>query len=338
MKILSLILACLPLAAISQTLGGSTIFNFLKLPASTQLAALGDINISNMSSDAGLAFNNPSLLQEQLHSQTTFTFNSLFAGARNLHLSGVFYDQNSNTTFGGGISYLGYGKIPQTDAAGNILGDFHPADYLVQVSASRKYSEKVRYGAALKFIHSSYGIYKTSGIAADLSLVYQDSGLFQASIILKNMGLQVSNGVNREKGDLPFDLQVGITRKLKNAPFQFSVTAHHIHQFDIRYRDTTFNRDNDIRDESATFGGNLLRHFVVAAQFFPGKYLELTTAYNFLKRKELSLANAPNGLSGFSMGAGVFIKRLQFRYSRSFYQQGQAYHHIGFNLFLEDYF
>lgn len=338
MKILSLILACLPLAAISQTLGGSTIFNFLKLPASSQLAALGDINVSNMSSDAGLSFNNPSLLEERLHSQSTFTFNSLFAGTHNLHLSGVFHDQNSHTTFGGGISYLGYGNIPQTDAAGNILGEFRPADYLLQVSASKKYSDKVRYGASLKFMHSSYGIYKISGVAADLSMIYKDSGSFQASIVLKNMGMQLSSEENREKGDLPFDMQIGLTKKLRNAPFQFSVTAHHIHQFDIRYQDTTFNRDNDIRDENATFGGNLLRHFVVAVQFFPGKYLEFTTAYNFLKRKELSLANAPNGLVGFSMGAGVFIKRLQFRYSRSFYQQGQAYHHIGFNLFLEDYF
>lgn len=338
MKILFLLLPFLPLAGNSQTLGGATIFNFVKLPASTQLAALGDINISNISNDAGLAFNNPSLLEEKLHSQATFTFNSLFAGARSFHLSGVVHEKKSNTTFGGGLSYLGYGKIPQTDASGNILGDFQPVDYLVQVSATRKYSEKIRYGASLKFMHTSMGMYSYSAIATDLSLLYVDSGSFQASVLIRNMGLQLRGTPGGAREDLPFDLQAGITKKLNNAPLQFSITAHHIHQFDIRYQDTLFNRENDLPDEQKTFGGNLLRHFVIATQFFPSKYLEFTAGYNFLKRKELSLNNSPNGLSGFSLGAGILIKRFQFRYSRSIYQKENACHHIGVNVFLADYF
>jgi hypothetical protein len=46
----------------AQTLGGSSVFNFLKLPHTPQLTALGGINVSHPSNDIGLAFNNPALV------------------------------------------------------------------------------------------------------------------------------------------------------------------------------------------------------------------------------------------------------------------------------------
>jgi len=63
------------------------------------------------------------------------------------------------------------------------------------------------------------------------------------------MGTQLStyNGT-AVKEELPFDLQAGISKRLENAPFQFSVTAHHLHRFDIFYNDTLFNaQEGDAR-------------------------------------------------------------------------------------------
>jgi hypothetical protein len=73
-------------SARSQTLGGNSVYNFLKLSNTPQLTGLGGINISNQTTDIGLAFNNPALLRSSMHSQAGLVFNSFYAGIKNYHL------------------------------------------------------------------------------------------------------------------------------------------------------------------------------------------------------------------------------------------------------------
>ncbi|MEO6914772.1 MAG: hypothetical protein ABI151_03210 [Chitinophagaceae bacterium] len=159
----------------AQTIGGNAVFNFLKLPNTPQLSALGGINVSGISNDVGMAFNNPALLRENMDKQFTAVFNSLYSGIRNYHLMGAWYYPKITTTFSGGVHYLDYGSLAQTDAAGNELGTFRPGDYVVQVSAARKYIENFNYGVSLKFINSNYGLYRSNGIALDAGIAYYDS-------------------------------------------------------------------------------------------------------------------------------------------------------------------
>src|SRR5207245_947832 len=128
---------------------------------------------------------------------------------------------------------------------GNIYGNFHPSDYVVQVSAAREYKERWNYGATLKFIHSNYGQYRSSAIAMDIGITYTDSanGL-QAALVAKNMGGQIKRYTGTSSGDLPFDLQLGISKRLAHAPIQFSATVFQVHRFNIRYNDTLFNNEN----------------------------------------------------------------------------------------------
>jgi len=148
-KLRILLLLLLPAWAHSQTLGGNTIYNFLKLSNTPQLTGLGGINISNQTNDLGLAFNNPALLRPAMHMQTSLVFNSFYAGITNYHLLAGFQHEPSGTTFGVGVNYMHYGSIPETDMSGNILGNFSPSDYVVQLSAARAYGERWHYGATL---------------------------------------------------------------------------------------------------------------------------------------------------------------------------------------------
>jgi hypothetical protein len=159
----------------AQTLGGNTVFNFLKLPNTPQLSALGGINVSQMSNDVGLAFNNPALLKPQMHAQMNAVFNGFYAGISSYNLSLAYHHQKLNTNFLGGLTYFNYGNTTGTDAAGNVLGRFHPMDWVMQLSASRSYLEKWNYGATLKFISSNYGQYNSNGLAVDVGVLYQDS-------------------------------------------------------------------------------------------------------------------------------------------------------------------
>lgn len=325
----------------AQTLGGSSVFNFLKLSNTPQLTALGGVNVSQTSNDVGLAFNNPALLKQEMHSQMNAVFNDFYRGIKVYHLSLGYHNEKLNTNFSWGLNYFDYGNTSQTDAYGNILGKFRPTDWVMQVSASRSYLEKWNYGATLKFINSNYGQYRSNGIAIDAGVLYQDSlKLFSASILAKNLGFQLRKYDGTEPDDLPFDLQVGITKRLRSAPFSFSLTAQRLHQFNIFYNDTVFNNENGFDNGSVkkfSFG-KLLNHFVLASTIYLGDRVEAIVGYNFLRRHELNIGNSGNGLNGFSLGAGVKFGKLQIRYARAYYQNNSAFNQLGLNMKLNEYF
>ena len=336
--IILLLLAFTQLPA--QTLGGSSVFNFLKLPPTPQLTALGGINTSHPSNDVGMAFNNPALLRPAMHSQMNAVFNSFYAGIKAYHLSLGYHNQKLKTNFLWGLNYFNYGNIPQTDGAGNRLGNFRPTDWVMQVSASHHYMEKWNYGTSLKFISSNYGQYRSNGFAIDAGVLFSDTAkLFSASVLVKNLGFQLKKYAGTDPDELPFDLQIGITKRLENAPFSFSVTANHLHRFNIAYNDTLYNNDNGFENGSnKKFSFNtLFRHFVFATTIYAGDKIEITAGYNYLRRQELNIGNAGNGLNGFSLGAGVILNKIQIRYARAFYQNNTAYNQLGINLKLNEY-
>ena len=322
----------LTISGFGQTLGGDAAYNFLKTSPSTQLSALGGVNVSNISADLSLGFQNPSLLRKQMDKEFSGNFNLFFSGVKNIQAQAVFYHQKSETVFSGGVNYFHYGTATQTDAAGNVMGEFKPSDYVVQLSAARIYLERWHYGASLKFIQSKYGVYSSSAIALDFGLNYLDSASgFQVGFLARNMGTQLKTYAGIAE-DMPFDLQLGFTKRFRNSPFQVSVTAHRLHQFDLAYNDTTFNSDIGVSNSNDGFVANLFRHFVFTGQAYVADKLEFSLGYNVLRRSELKVANATGGLSGISFGVGLLLPKLQFRFARSQYINSTAYHQIGINV------
>jgi hypothetical protein len=125
---------------------------------------------------------------------------------------------------------------------------------------------------------------------------------------------------------------VGITKRLENAPFQFSLTAQHLQQFNIYYNDTTFRASEG---ENGYTGNSTLQkifsHLVISAQVFVNEKLELMTGFNFQRRQDLDAYNVTSGLNGFSFGAGLLLKKLHIRYATGFYQSN-LFHQLSLNL------
>lgn len=317
-------------SASSQTLGGSSVYNFIKLPATPLLTAAGGGNVSYKANEVGLAMNNPSLLNADLNYQLSASFNNFLGGIKAYSLSGAYQYAKADATIGAHIYFVDYGSIPQTDAAGNINGTFHPVDYVVQLSAAKKYLSKWSYGLSVKFINSSYQIYKSSALAFDVGVLYNDSAnKFSASVMAKNMGVQLKTYAGQNE-DLPFDLQVGVTKKLADAPFGFSLTAQHLNLFNITYNDTTFNNANTL--EGTTSLQRLFNHFVIATHIYAGNNLEATIGYNFLRRSELNAGTSGNGLTGFSAGLRVKLQKLQILYAIASYQKSILYNQLGITM------
>ena len=315
----------------AQQLGGNSIFNFINQPNSSQLAALGGINISNITNDVSMSFANPALLRKQMNLQGNASFDNYFAGVKNYSLTSAWHLPKPNTNVAFGINYFNYGTLPQTDISGNILGNFHPTDYVVQAMASHSYLQHWFGGITLKFISSNYGLYKSNGLAVDVGVSYYDSAhFFQSSLVIKNIGAQLKTYDGGVKEDLPFDIELGITKKLSKAPIQFSLTAHHLQALNIYYNDSNFNAGLGNSRNASTFN-KIFSHLIFATQIFISQEIELTAAYNFLRRYDLNVYNTANGINGFTFGVGLYLRKIHIRYATGFYQQNM-FHQIGINI------
>lgn len=313
----------------SQTLGGNGVYNFLTQPGGAQIAALGGTNISHQSNDVSLGLSNPALLRSTMHNQVATSFNGFLAGINNY--SAVTAFRQSSFTWGAGVQFLDYGSVTQTDAAGTIFGTIQPRDFAIHLMASKQYSERFHLGTTIKFIQSNYGPFRSSGIAVDVGLTYQDTvNQLQAAVLIKNMGTQLSTYGGGLKEELPFDVQAGISKRLANAPIQFSLTVHNLHRLRILYNDTAFNSsEGDLR--TAGFLQKTFAHLILSAQFYIGDKLEATLGYNFLRRQDLNVFNAASGLNGLTAGAGFLHKKLHVLYATGFYQQ-KVFHQFTLNL------
>lgn len=304
----------------SQTLGGDAVYNFVKLPMGGQLSALGGKNVSLFSSDLSLVAENPALLRKEHHAFVSASFNRIAPFTNALQGVGAYHHQKSNTSFAVGLLHLLYGQETQTDASGNTLGSFRAYDQMVSVSIAKIYGKRWHYGASLKLVHSNFGVFRSTGLAADVGLTYNDEGKkLQLGFAAKNMGTQLTTyGGSAE--DLPFDLVLGITKQLEKAPLRFSITAQRLHQFDLLYNDTLYNNENFGATSDEGVVRKIFSHFVLGTEVLLGDKLVVLAGYNVLRRNELSIKNIASGLTGFSYGLQLKLSRLHFYYARSHYQ------------------
>lgn len=319
----------------SQTLGGSSSFNFLRLQLHPQAGALGGRNVSHFGADLGMISENPSLLRKGHHSAVSANFTSLAPTITGLYAAGAYHLEKKATTLALGITHLGYGEQAETDASGNILGTFRAFDQLLGLTVSRIYNKKWHYGSTLKFINSRYGGFASQGLALDVGLnYYNEERMIQFGFAAKNMGIQLKSYGNR-KEDLPFDMVMGMTKQLEKAPIRFSITGQRMHQFDLLYNDTLFNQTNFGSTPRTNWGTKVFSHLILGTEILVGDKIVLTSGYNVLRRRELRIQNIASGLTGFSYGFNLHLQRLRFYYARTHYQSSLSHHQISFSFTLQ---
>ena len=307
----------------AQTTAGNSVFSFLQLPYSAKATALGGINISTKN-DLGLAMFNPALLQSTMDGEIQVSIKPYFAAIQQYDFSGAHYVAKKNLMLGWGIHYLDYGTIPMTDIIGNEQGSFHPNDYAVQFSAASSYIQNFQIGTTLKFIQSNYGIYKSNGVAMDIGLVYSaPNELTNVSMLIKNIGVQTKSYVRNES--LPFNVILGVTKKLENAPIQFSITAERLSVWNNLYYDSTFSLLEGSKQPGKL--QNVFNHLVLSGAFYLNNQVAINLGYNFMRRYELNVDNQQNGMNGFSAGLALSLSRTKIQYGNAYFQRN-LYHHF----------
>lgn len=334
---LLIFLGCLSTLLLAQPIGGEDIYEFITLSPSARTTALGGTIVSVSDDDVVLGLMNPATLNKKMHNQLSFNHNFFVAGINNGYAAYGFHSDKIATTFHGGLQYLNYGTFDRTDEFGQLQGTFNASEYALNLGAARQLYDRLSVGANLKMITSQLEDYNSFGLAADLGAYYQDtSGLLTIGLVLKNMGSQITTFADQRES-IPFDLQIGISRRLRYLPFRISMVYHNLHRWNILYDDPNaeqssiflgeFQQETDNR-----FGAivdNFFRHIIFSGEFLLGKAenLRLRFAYNHFQRKELSVENL-RSLAGFSMGLGFKIKRFRVEYGRAFYHLAGGMNHF----------
>lgn len=323
----------------AQVNGAQFAFEYLRLPNSPHVTALGGMTVAHPGNDISLAMQNPALMRPELHNQLSLNYNSFYSGISNANLAYGYYLPKLNTAFAVGVQYLNYGSFTQTDTRGNETGSFNAADFAVSLAASRQYKERWRYGATLKMAQSRLADVSATAVLADVGVVYQDTANFLTiGATAKNMGTMVkqytSGKYNNEP--LPFDLQLGISKRFKHLPLRLFTTIHHLYEWDVRYNNPEDKKRTSVFGSSDTtvsksFSDNLFRHFIFGAEITLAKRVALTVSYNHMRRKEMALDDK-KGSAGFSFGGSIYLNKFQIHYARSYYSIAGAYNEFGLNV------
>ncbi|MBI5915462.1 MAG: type IX secretion system protein PorQ [Bacteroidetes bacterium] len=319
----------------AQVVGGDNVFEFLSLSPSARISALGNHLITVQDDDVNLALLNPAALNPLMHNQLAFSHNFMVSDIGGGYVGYGHHIDKWATTFHGGIQYLDYGKFDATDETGAVIGDFKANDYAFTVGAGRQLYERVSIGANLKFITSQLESYNANGLATDIAAMFHDTASqINVTLVVRNLGMQFRTYTDGDREPLPFEMQAGISKKLKHLPFRFSIVYRYLDRWNIVYDDPNSNENTFFFGEEPSIGNNsftdnLARHFVFSGEFLFGQKenFRLRFGYNHLQRKELTVRSL-RSFSGFSLGAGFKINRFRVEFGRSFVHLGAGQSHF----------
>jgi hypothetical protein len=311
-------------------LGGRASYQFLNVPVNSRVAGLGGINVSQPGVDVNLITQNPATLSDTLRNNLSINYLPYLA---DINATMVNYAFNAGNTglWGVGMRYFNYGTFSGADLAGNSTGDFKSKEYVFSVAKAHTVNH-FTLGASLNMAFSQIGAYNSAALLADLGGIFKHPEKDWAiGLVFKNLGVPFKKYVKGETVDLPADVQLGTSFKPEHMPVRMSLTAHHLHKWDIVYdnpnQKTKVDLNGNVIKERVSFGSKLLCHFAVGAEFLMSKNFQLRAGYNFLRRKEL-VEESRSGGAGLSLGGMIRIKYFEFAYTRSFYYIGTGTNHF----------
>ena len=202
---------------------------FLRISPDARSGGMGDVGIATIP-DANSSFWNQAKIPFALSKAAiAVTYTPWLKGLdlNDVYLAALagYYQLDETQAISGSLRYFSLGNIQFTDASGNDLNRFNPREFSLDAGYSRKLSDKLGVGIALRYINSNLASgtyngtsYKAgSAVAADLS-VFNDgtagssdgSGL-NWGVTLSNLGSKISYTNDATQKDyIPANLGLGI--------------------------------------------------------------------------------------------------------------------------------
>ena len=300
--IISLISALLTMAQESRTA-----YNFLRLPVSAHVAALGGDNITIIEDDATLIFHNPALINDVSDRTINLNFMTYMEGAKTASAAFV-KAAGERGTWGVSAQYMDYGTMKETSWDNTQLGEFSARDIAVAGTYAYALSNRFSGGITARLITSHIASYNSMAVGIDLGLnYYLEESELSLSAVARNLGGQVK-AYDDEFERIPLDLQIGFSKRLLNSPLRFSATL------------------SQLNDWSYGFG----KHLAVGADLILSPTIYLAAGYNFRRASEMKISDSEGASShgaGLSIGGGLSLERFKLHI-------GYAKYHVSANSLL----
>jgi hypothetical protein len=275
--------------------GTNTVYNFLRSDTSPRAAGLGGSFIT-ATNDPNAIFYNPAGVSTMERPMGSIGFFKHLLDINTGYAS--FASEWKDVGFvGASVLYTNYGSFDRTDDAANNLGTFSAGDLALMLGYSNILDVNLHYGITLKYIHSSIAEYSSSGLAADIGLLYTipDSRV-SFGVSARNIGTQLSTYASLEE-DLPLDVAIGGSVVPRGIPLLLNLSFHRL---------------NDDVDNFA----DRFRAFRVGGEFSLSPSFQLRFGYDNEKRSDLKIGSS-SGLAGFSGGVGLIFGDYRVDYALS---------------------
>ena len=207
----------------------TTAVPFLRISPDARSGGMGDVGIAT-APDANSSFWNQAKIPFALSKASiavSYTPWLKGLGLSDVYLASVagYYQLDENQAISSSLRYFSLGNIQFTDALGNDLSTYRPREFGFDVGYSRKLSDKLGLGIALRYINSSLASgsfngqsYKAgSAVAGDISLFHDGTGSdpnasgLNWGVTLHNLGSKISYTNDATQKDyIPANLGIGI--------------------------------------------------------------------------------------------------------------------------------
>ncbi len=201
---------------------------FLRISPDARSGGMGDVGVAT-SPDANSAFWN--LAKTPFNTNkggiaVTYTPWLKDLGLNDVYLAALtgYYKLSDDEAISASLRYFNLGNIQFTDAFGNELNQYRPREFSFDAGYSRKLSEKLSLGVALRYINSNLAsgtfgngqVYKpANAVAGDISLFHTktsaDGSGFNYGVSITNLGSKISYTNDAAQKDyIPANLGLGV--------------------------------------------------------------------------------------------------------------------------------
>ena len=318
-------------AMLCLTAAAQPVYEFASIPASARVAALGGVPLAITESDLGIAATNPAFLPYIENQKVAADYVNYISDISIGHASYCFTNSRVPGTMAVGVEYLNGGRNTRYDVYGNEAGSFSTNEYAFHLSYGRRFDSCFAIGATLKPVLSFVAGYSSVGLMADISASYTfNDGRTATSAMLRNAGSQLT-AYNEHYGRVPFEVLIAVSHQLEHAPFRLSVVLQQLQKYRLNAdSDNPAEPGSEVERDNITlpsFADNILRHCIFGVEAFPGKPVNLRAGFNYQRRQELKLKDAP-GLAGISLGFGLRLKRFSVEYAHARYTLAGSSNHF----------
>jgi hypothetical protein len=268
-----------------------TVYNFLRLPVSAHVAALGGENTTIDDDDASLVYHNPALINNVSDrtlglNMMTYMEGSVTASASYVRAAG------ERASWGVAGQFMNYGTIKETNVYGEQTGDFQAKDISIGGTFGYALTNKLSGGITAKVVTSYIGQYNSLAMGVDLGLNYFDvDRQWSVSAVARNLGGQLK-AYEDDFESMPLDLQVGVSKRLIGSPLRLSASL-------VRLNDWQY---------------GIGKHLVVGGDLLLSEQFYVAVGYNALRATEMKISESDGESAhgaGLSIGAGMSLQRLK---------------------------